>query len=41
MLMAILFADRFKLDTRAAALMTGWSTLLFWLTLPFWLWVLK
>jgi hypothetical protein len=41
MLMAILFADRFKLDTRAAALMTGWSTLLFWLTLPFWLWVLN
>jgi len=40
MLMAILFADRFKLDTRAAALMTAWSTLLFWLTLPLWLWVL-
>jgi len=41
MLMAILFADRFKLDTRAAALTIGWSTLLFWLTLPFWLWVLN
>jgi predicted permease len=41
MLMAILFADRFKLDTGAAALMTGWSTLLFWLTLPFWLWILN
>lgn len=41
MLMAILFADRFKLDTQAAALTTGWSTLLFWLTLPFWLWLLN
>lgn len=37
MLMAVLVADRFHLDTEAAALMIGWSTLLFWLTLPLWL----
>lgn len=37
MLMAVLIADRFHLDTEAAALMIGWSTLLFWFTLPLWL----
>ncbi|MEK7206708.1 MAG: AEC family transporter [Pseudomonadota bacterium] len=37
MLMAVLIADRFHLDTAAAALMIGWSTLLFWFTLPLWL----
>ena len=36
MLMAILLADRFRLDTGAAALMIGWSTLLFGFTLPAW-----
>lgn len=41
MLMVILFADRFGLDPRAAALMTGWSTLLFWFFLPFWLWLVR
>lgn len=41
MLMAILLADRFRLDTEAAALMIGWSTLLFWLTLPAWLWLIE
>lgn len=37
MLMGVLMADRFALDTRAAALMIGWSTVLFWFTLPLWL----
>jgi len=32
-----LIADRFYLDTEVAALMIGWSTLLFWFTLPLWL----
>ncbi|MDB5904459.1 MAG: hypothetical protein JWM26_3337, partial [Betaproteobacteria bacterium] len=27
-------ADRFRLDSAAAALLIGWSTILFWLTLP-------
>jgi hypothetical protein len=30
----LLLADRFKLDSGAAALLIGWSTILFWLTLP-------
>jgi len=37
MLMAILLADRLRLDTEAASLMIGWSTVLFWLILPLWL----
>jgi predicted permease len=41
MLMAILLADRFRLDSEAAALMIGWSTLLFWFTLPAWLWLIE
>jgi predicted permease len=41
MLMAILLADRFRLDNEAAALMIGWSTMLFWLTLPAWLWLME
>lgn len=40
MLMAAALADRFRLDVRAAALTTGWSTLLFMFTLPIWLIVL-
>lgn len=36
-LVEILLADRFQLDTEAAGLMIGWSTLLFWFTLPLWL----
>lgn len=40
MLMAILMADRFGLDTRAAGLLIGWSTVLYWFTLPVWLWVI-
>jgi predicted permease len=34
MMTALLLADRFKLDAAAAALLIGWSTILFWLTLP-------
>lgn len=37
MLVAILFADRFGLDGEAAALMIGWTTILFWLTMPMWI----
>lgn len=34
MMTALLLADRFRLDSPAAALLIGWSTILFWLTLP-------
>ena len=34
MMTALIMADRFKLDHAAAALLIGWSTILFWLTLP-------
>jgi predicted permease len=34
MVTALLLADRFRLDHGAAALLIGWSTILFWLTLP-------
>jgi hypothetical protein len=34
MMTALLLADRFRLDSEAAALLIGWSTILFWLTLP-------
>ena len=34
MMTALLLADRFKLDSAAAALLIGWSTILFWVTLP-------
>jgi len=34
MMTALILADRFKLDHSAAALLIGWSTILFWLTLP-------
>ncbi len=37
MLFAVIVADRFALDVRAAALVIGWSTVLFWFTLPLWL----
>jgi hypothetical protein len=39
MLMATVLADRFRLDTRTAGLMIGWSTVLYWVTLPVWLWI--
>ncbi len=35
MMSALLLADRFKLDHASAALLIGWSTILFWLSLPF------
>ena len=41
MVLAIVFADLFHLDTRAAALVMGWSTLLSILTLPAWLFILR
>jgi predicted permease len=34
MMTALLLADRFRLDSAAAALLIGWSTILFWITLP-------
>lgn len=34
MMTALVLADRFHLDHAAAALLIGWSTILFWLTLP-------
>lgn len=34
MMTALLLADRFKLDAGAAALLIGWTTILFWITLP-------
>jgi predicted permease len=34
MVMTLLLADRFRLDHGAAALLIGWSTILFWITLP-------
>lgn len=34
MMTALLLADRFRLDAAAAALLIGWSTILFWITLP-------
>ena len=40
MVLAIVFADLFRLDTRTAALVMGWSTLLSILTLPVWLFIL-
>jgi predicted permease len=41
MLMAASFADRFRLDVRAAALTASWSSLGFLLTLPVWLALLR
>jgi predicted permease len=37
MLMAASFADRFKLDVRAAALTASWTSLAFLVTLPLWI----
>ena len=34
MMSALLIADRFRLDAASAALLIGWSTILFWLSLP-------
>jgi len=34
MVTTLLLADRFRLDHDAAALLVGWSTILFWITLP-------
>ncbi len=34
MMTALLLANRFGLDDAAAALLIGWSTILFWITLP-------
>ena len=34
MMTTLLLADRFKLDAGAAALLIGWTTILFWITLP-------
>jgi len=34
MMTTLLLADRFRLDSAAAALLIGWTTILFWLSLP-------
>ena len=34
MMSVLLLADRFRLDSESAALLIGWSTILFWFTLP-------
>lgn len=34
MMTVLLLADRFRLDSAAAALLIGWTTILFWITLP-------
>lgn len=34
MMSGLMLADRFKLDHEAAALLIGWSTILFWFSLP-------
>jgi predicted permease len=34
MMSALLLADRFRLDGEAAALLIGWTTILFWFSLP-------
>jgi len=34
MMTTLLLADRFRLDAASAALVIGWSTILFWLSLP-------
>lgn len=39
MLAALILTDRFHLDTEAAALLIGWTTVLFWLTLPVAVWL--
>ncbi|MFA5082326.1 MAG: AEC family transporter [Hydrogenophilaceae bacterium] len=41
MLMAASFADRFRLDARAAALTAAWSSLAFLVTLPVWIFLLR
>ena len=34
MMSALLLADRFRLDGESAALLIGWTTILFWFSLP-------
>jgi malate permease and related proteins len=41
MMSALILSDRFHLDTEAAALMIGWTTLLYWLSLPVTVWLMN
>jgi malate permease and related proteins len=41
MMSALILADRFHLDIEAAALMIGWTTLLYWLSLPVTVWLMN
>lgn len=41
MMSALILSDRFHLDTEAAALLIGWTTLLYWLSLPVMIWLMK
>ena len=40
MMSALILSDRFHLDTEAAALMIGWTTVLYWLSLPITIWLM-
>lgn len=40
MMSALILSDRFHLDTEAAALMIGWTTVLYWLSLPVTVWLM-
>lgn len=40
MMSALILSDRFHLDTEAAALMIGWTTVLYWLSLPLTIWLM-
>lgn len=40
MMSALILSDRFHLDTEAAALMIGWTTVLYWFSLPAMAWLM-
>ena len=40
MMSALILSDRFHLDTEAAALMIGWTTVLYWFSLPATAWLM-
>jgi predicted permease len=41
MMSALILSDRFHLDTEAAALMIGWTTVLYWISLPVTVWLMR
>jgi predicted permease len=40
MMSALILSDRFHLDTEAAALLIGWTTVLYWFSLPVTVWLM-